>query len=200
MIAHLKDCKLLDALSDYSFYESGIIERPACAIDHIEPFLDHQVPHLWSYYCTAQCVDVANRFMAMPSARNRVYGLQVYKYGIGGILHWGFNFYNSDYSRRHINPYEVTDCEGSFPSGDAFLIYPGPHGIPEESIRLMVLSKATQDQRALKLLEHYIGKEAVIELLEEDLSEPITFRSYPKSNAYFMGVRNKINRMIKKYI
>lgn len=200
VIAHLKDCKLLDALSDYSFYESGIVERPACAIDHIEPFLDHQVPHLWSYYCTAQCVDVANRFMAMPSARNRVYGLQVYKYGIEGILHWGFNFYNSDYSRRHINPYEMTDCEGSFPSGDAFLVYPGPHGIPEESIRLMVLSEATQDQRALKLLEHYIGKEAVIELLEEDLSEPITFRSYPKSNAYFMGMRNKINRMIKRYI
>ncbi len=64
----------------------------------------------------------------------------------------------------------------------------------------MVLSEATQDQRALKLLEHYIGKEAVIELLEEDLSEPITFRSYPKSNAYFMGMRNKINRMIKRYI
>ena len=200
VMKHLKDCRLLDALSDYSFYESGIIERPVCANDHIEPFLDHKVPHLWSYYCTAQCVDVANRFMAMPSARNRVYGLQVYKYGIEGILHWGFNFYNSAFSLRHLNPYEVTDCDGSFPSGDAFLVYPGPDGVPEESIRLMVLYEAKQDHRALKLLEHYIGKEAVIELLEEDLSEPITFRSYPKSSAYFIGVRNKINRMIKKYI
>nr|WP_330387739.1 DUF4091 domain-containing protein [Lacrimispora sphenoides] len=138
----------------------------------MEPFLDHKVPHLWSYYCTAQCVDVANRFMAMPSARNRVYGLQVYKYGIEGILHWGFNFYNSAFSLRHLNSYEVTDCDGSFPSGDAFLVYPGPDGVPEESIRLMVLYEAIQDHRALKLLEQYI----------------------------VMGVRNKINRLIKKYI
>ena len=145
-------------------------------------------------------MDVAYRFMAMPSARNQVYGLQVYKYGIEGILHWGSNFYNSAFSLRHLNPYEVTDCDGSFPSGDAFLVYPGPDGVPEESIRLMVLYEAIQDYRALKLLEQYIGKEAVIELLEEDLSEPITFRSYPKSSAYFIGVRNKTNRMIKKYI
>ena len=200
VMPHLKDCKLLDALSDYSFYEMGIVERPVCATDHIEPFLDHKVPHLWSYYCTVQCVDVSNRFMAMPSARNRVYGLQVYKYGIEGILHWGFNFYNSEQSLHHINPYEVTDAEGSFPSGDAFLVYPGPDGVPEESIRLMVLYEAKQDHRALKLLESYIGKEAVIRLLEEDLSEPITFRSYPKSSAYFIGMRNKINRMIKTYI
>lgn len=200
VMPHLKDCKLLDALSDYSFYEMGIVERPVCATDHIEPFLDHKVPHLWSYYCTAQCVDVSNRFMAMPSARNRAYGLQVYKYGMEGILHWGFNFYNSEHSRHHINPYEVTDCEGSFPSGDAFLVYPGSDGIPEESIRLMVLCEAKQDHRALKLLESHIGKEAVIRLLEEDLSHPITFSIYPKSSAYFLGVRNKINRMIKKYI
>lgn len=109
-------------------------------------------------------------FHAMPSARNRVYGLQVYKYGIEGILHWGFNFYNSAFSLRHLNSYEVTDCDGSFPSGDAFLVYPGPDGVPEESIRLMVLYEAIQDHRALKLLEQYI----------------------------VMGVRNKINRLIKK--
>lgn len=200
VMPHLKDCKLIDALSDYSFYEMRIVERPVCSTDHIEPFLDHKVPHLWSYYCTSQCVDVSNRFMAMPSARNRVYGLQVYKYGIEGILHWGFNFYNSQHSLRHINPYEVTDCDESFPSGDAFLVYPGPDGAPEESIRLMVLHEAKQDHRALKLLESYIGKEAVIELLEEDLSEPITFSSYPKSSASLIGIRNKINRMIKTYI
>ncbi len=200
VMPHLMDCKLLDALSDYSFYEMGIVERPVCATNHIEPFLDHNVPHLWSYYCTAQCVDVANRFMAMPSARNRVYGLQVYKYDIEGILHWGFNFYNSEHSLHHINPYEVTDCEGSFPSGDAFLVYPGSNGFPEESIRLMVLHEAKQDHRALKLLETYIGKESVIQLLEETLSHPISFCNYPKSNAYFMGVRNKVNQLIKNLI
>ncbi|WP_349945823.1 glycoside hydrolase domain-containing protein [Lacrimispora sp. BS-2] len=33
------------------------------------------------------------RFMAMPSARNRGYGLQVYKYGIEGILHYALWFF-----------------------------------------------------------------------------------------------------------
>jgi hypothetical protein len=197
---HLKGCKLIDALSDYSFYESGLVERPVCATDHIEPFLQHGVPHLWSYYCTAQCVDVANRFMAMPSERNRIYGIQVYKFGIEGILHWGFNFYNSEYSLEHINPYLVTDSGGSFPSGDAFLVYPGEDKQPEESIRLVVLYEAIQDHRALKLLEQYIGREAVINLLEEDLSEPITFKTYPKSASYLISVRNKINRMLKQSI
>lgn len=200
VMEHLKGCKMIDALSDYSFYESGLVERPVCATDHIEPFLQHSVPHLWSYYCTAQCVDVANRFMAMPSERNRIYGIQVYKFGIEGILHWGFNFYNSEYSLEHINPYLVTDSGGSFPSGDAFLVYPGADRYPEESIRLMVLYEAIQDHRALKLLEQYIGREAVIDLLEEDLSEPITFQTYPKSASYLISVRNKINRMLKQFI
>lgn len=200
VMEHLKGCKLIDALSDYSFYESGLVERPVCATDHIEAFLQHGVPHLWSYYCTAQCVDVANRFMAMPSERNRIYGIQVYKFGIEGILHWGFNFYNSEYSLEHINPYLVTDSGGSFPSGDAFLVYPGADRHPEESIRLMVLYEAIQDHRALKLLEQYIGREAVIDLLEEDLSEPITFQTYPKSAAYLIAVRNKINRALKQFI
>lgn len=200
VMEHLKGCKLIDALSDYSFYESGLVERPVCATDHIEPFLQHGVSHLWSYYCTAQCVDVANRFMAMPSERNRIYGIQVYKFGIEGILHWGFNFYNSEYSLEHINPYLVTDSGGSFPSGDAFLVYPGADRQPEESIRLMVLFEAIQDHRALKLLEQYIGREAVIDLLEEDLSEPITFQTYPKSAAYLITVRNKINRALKQFI
>lgn len=200
VMEHLKGCKLIDALSDYSFYESGLVERPVCATDHIEPFLQHGVSHLWSYYCTAQCVDVANRFMAMPSERNRIYGIQVYKFGIEGILHWGFNFYNSEYSLEHINPYLVTDSGGSFPSGDAFLVYPGADRQPEESIRLMILHEAIQDHRALKLLELYIGREAVINLLEEDLSEPITFKTYPKSASYLISVRNKINRMLKQFI
>ena len=36
-----------------------------------------------------------NRFIAMPSGRNRVGGFLLYKYGINGFLHWGFNFYYS---------------------------------------------------------------------------------------------------------
>ena len=113
-----------------------------------------------------------------------------------GILHWGINFYNNQFSKKAINPYEITDCEGSFPSGDAFLVYPGEGGRPEESIRLMAMNEALQDYRALKLLEDKIGKTAVIELLEEGLSEPVTFFEYPKSPEYLIMLRRKINSIL----
>ena len=69
---------------------------------------------MWTYYCTGQYYEVSNRFMSMPSARNRIYGVQLYKYDIVGILHWGYNFYNSQFSIEHINPYEVTDAATRF--------------------------------------------------------------------------------------
>ena len=196
VLPYLKDCKIIDALSDYKFYEKGLVDIPVCAINHIEPFIENKVPHLWSYYCTSQYESVSNRFFSMPLARTRIYGILVYKFGMEGILHWGFNFYNSQFSKKAINPYEVTDCGCSFPSGDAFLVYPGEDGKPEESIRLMAMNEALQDYRALKLLEAKIGKTAVIELLEDGLSEPITFFEYPKSPEYLIMLRRKINSIL----
>ena len=32
------------------------------------------------------------------------YGVLMYLHGIKGFLHWGFNFYNSQYSISHIDP------------------------------------------------------------------------------------------------
>ena len=135
---------------------------------------------LWTYYCTGQWKEVSNRFMAMPSARTRILGVQLYLYKISGFLHWGFNFYNSQYSIKHINPYAVTDAGEAFPSGDAFLVYPGEGGVPEESIRLMLMQQVMQDVRAFELLESLVGRERVCEIIAEGTDEPITFKRYPK--------------------
>ena len=197
---YLEGFQMMDALSDYSFYESGLVSQPVCATDHIEPFLEHQTPNLWSYYCTAQCVDVSNRFLALPSYRNRIYGLQVYKYGIKGILHWGYNFYNSEYSKRHINPYETTDCDYAFPGGDAFLVYPKKDGTPEESIRMMVHYQAMTDIRAMYLLERKIGRKAVLELAEEGMKEAITFSIYPHESEFCLWMRNRINNKLAEVL
>ena len=110
--------------------------------------------------------------IAMPSYRNRALGLQLFRYQISGFLHWGYNFYNSQYSIEHINPYEVTDAAGAFPSGDPFLVYPGENGQPEESLRMMVHDEAMTDLRALKLLESLTSREHVMELIEGNLPEP----------------------------
>lgn len=196
----LKGFHTFDALSDFEFYRQGLVEKPVPGNNEIAEFLEHGVDNMWVYYCTMQYLDVSNRFMAMPSARNRIYGLQIYKYDIIGILHWGYNFYNSQWSTRHINPYEVTDADYGFPAGDSFLVYPGEDGYPEESIRGMVLNEALNDLRACQLLEALTSKEYVLGILEEFLAEPLTFTNYPKSDAYLIMTRNRINGEIAKFI
>ena len=189
-----------DALSSYEFYKHGLVDKPIPGNNEIEEFLEHGLTHMWTYYCVGQFYEVSNRFMSMPSLRNRIYGLQLYKYQIIGILHWGYNFYNSQFSLEKLNPYEVTDAGGAFPSGDAFLVYPGKDRHPEESIRMMVHAEALQDLRACELLETLAGREFVMECIEEDLAEPLTFKRFPKSDYYLLALRNRINREIAKRI
>ena len=185
-----------DALSSYEFYKHGLISKPIPGNNEIEEFLAHGLTDMWTYYCTGQFYEVSNRFMSMPFARNRIYGVQLYKYDIIGILHWGYNFYNSQHSFEHIDPYQVTDAGNAFPSGDPFLVYPGADGYPEESIRMMVHYEALTDLRALELLESLTGKEHVMELIEGELDEPLTFKRYPKSDMYLISLRNRVNREI----
>ncbi|MGN1059871.1 MAG: DUF4091 domain-containing protein, partial [Clostridia bacterium] len=185
----------IDALSDYSFYCQGVVDRPIPSTNRIEPFIENKVPSLWTYYCCSQAVDVSNRFMAMPSYRNRVIGLQLYKFNIEGFLHWGYNFYNSALSKRHINPFMVTDCIGTYQGGDAFSVYPGDEG-PLESLRLLVFYDALQDLRALRLLESYIGRDAVVELMEEEAGMEIRFNQYPHDRDFLLRLRERVNREI----
>ncbi len=155
---------------------------------------------MWTYYCTAQCVDVSNRFIALPGYRHRILGTQLYKYQIDGFLHWGYNFYNSEYSMYPIDPYQVTDSDGAFPSGDPFLVYPGPDGMPEESLRLMLIDEAFADLRAMKLLETLTDRQTVLDCLEEDAYGNLTFNEYPRSADYIARVRENVNKRIAEAI
>ena len=120
MEPYLPDCILRDALSSYDYYAEGLVKHPVVATNHITPFIENDVPDLWAYTCCGQCVDVGNRFLAMPSNRNRILGVQMWKYHITGFLHWGYNFWNSQLSKAVIDPFKVTDAGGAFPGGDGF--------------------------------------------------------------------------------
>ena len=194
---YLEDYPIMDALSDYQFYEKGLVKNPIPANNHIEPFLENDVKDLWTYYCCSQYRDVSNRFFTFPSARNRISGVQLYKFDIKGFLHWGYNFWFSQLSKKSINPFQNTDSGYGFPSGDAFLVYPGENG-PIESLRMEVFYDALQDQRALQLLESMIGKEEVLHLLEADLDTPITFSEYPQDSEWLLNKREEINKRIAK--
>jgi len=190
---------IMDALSDFDFYQQGVVETPVVALDHIDPFLQAGVENLWGYYCCGQYREVSNRFLAMPTARNRIAGAQIYKYRLAGFLQWGYNFYYSCGSVERINPYVVNDGGNWVPAGDAFSVYPGPGGKALESIHMLGFTHALQDLRAMELAESLCGRETVLALLEEGL-EPITFRQYPRSQDYILQTREKLNRLIAAHI
>lgn len=193
--AHVKESQIIDALSSYQFYEKGIISKPVVGIDHIHTYLEHGVEGLWAYYCMGQIKDVSNRFMAMPSYRNRILGYQLYKYDIKGFLQWGFNFWFTRNSVSVVNPYIETACGGEFPSGDAFMVYPLDYsGEVVCSLRLYVFNEAFQDLRALKLLEELTDRQTVIDML----ADVEGFVTYPRNSQYILQLREQVNRKISE--
>ena len=189
-------CQQVDALSHFDFYEKKIIKTPIVATNAIEPFLAAKVENLWCYYCCAQHEWVANRFLAMPSYRNRIIGVQMYKCSIVGFLQWGYNFYNLQYSKGQINPYEVTDAGGGFPSGDSFSVYPYEDGATP-SFRMKVFKNALEDVSLLKLLEEKIGKAQVVALIDRVAGMEITFKEYPRNEEFFVNLYKEIFKILE---
>ena len=187
----LEGYPILDALSDYELYACGAVTSPVPPVNKIEPFLEHGVPALWTYYCCSQNVDVSNRFFAMPSWRTRILGVQLYKFRIAGFLHWGYNFYNNQYSYAPIDPFLCSDGEGFAPSGDTYSVYPGRDGQPWPSLRQAVFYDALQDLRLLQLCESLHGREYTMALLEEGI-EPITFKQYPRDPHWLPELRKRL--------
>ncbi len=192
----LEGYPIYDALSNIEFYEQGIVDHPIPANDHIEPFLEADIPNLWTYYCCAQCLDVSNRFIDMSLSRTRIIGLQFWKYQIAGFLHWGYNFYYSQFSRRKLNPYLFTDGDGFVPAGDTYSVYPAPDGTPYRSLRLVAFHEAIEDLGLLRVAEKLCGREAVLTVIEQE--GEITFSSYPREHDFILRVRETLCQMIEK--
>lgn len=189
--------KIIDALSHIEFYNEGLVGAAVCGIDAIEPFIEQNVPNLWGYYCCGQSWLVSNRFFAMSSARNRIIGTQIYKFGLSGFLHWGYNFYNTQYSKKQINPYQITDAGRAFPSGDAFSVYPH-NGGATPSLRLKVFKEALDDMSMLYMLEEKYGREYTLKLLDAVANEHITFKSYPRNDEFFFSLRKYVVKELTK--
>lgn len=189
---------VIDALSDYEYYKNGLVSHPIPGTDEIENFIKKGFPHPWTYYCCSQREKLSNRFFGTPLSAERAIGLQFYKFGIEGFLQWGYNFYNSRFSLRSINPFCVTDADGAFPSGDAFSVYPGESGALE-SIRSVVFYEALQDMRALQLLGSLLGRDKCIFLIENKFGK-ITFTQYPRQKDEIIRLREFINKAISESI
>ena len=180
----IEGCHHIDALSNIEFYKDGLIKTPVCSTTHIAEFIQEGVQDLWCYYYCGTAQNESNRFFSMPLSRTRDIGIQMYRAGVVGFLHWGYNFYYTQYSSKLINPYLETSGGDVFPGGDAFSVYPyGDIAIP--SMRLKVFSNALDDVRLLYLLEKKIGKKAVIELIDSLAGREISFEYCPCNEQYY---------------
>ena len=195
----LKDYDIMDALSDYAFYEQGILELPIPATNHIAPFIENNVQNLWSYYCCGQQVNVSNRFLAMNGARTRAICAAFYKYDIVGFLQWGYNFYYNQGSYDFCNPYLDTTGDYWVPSGDAFSVYPSHDGKALETVRICNFREALEDVRAMKLLESLTDKETVLNIIESVLGE-VSFDVSNYSPEKILEMRAAIDNKIETLI
>jgi hypothetical protein len=193
----LKDYIIMDALSNFEFYQQGVVKTPIPSSSHIKPFLEAKVPDLWTYYCCGQDIGVSNRFLAMPGARTRCIGLQFFKYDIAGFLQWGYNFYNNVGSHDQINPYLETCGEYFYQAGDGFSVYPAPDGTAYESMRILQFREGLEDCAAMKLAAETYGKEAVIAEVEKLMGE-IRFDRCLRMPGMMLAVRDAINAMIER--
>ena len=191
----LEEFETIEALSHLDFYNKGLVKHPVPSISKIEEFKEAVSP-LWGYYCCGPEAGYPNRFIGMPSRRPRSFGMLAYIYDLAGFLHWGFNFYYSQYSWRAVDPFFTTDAGGAFPAGDSYLVYPGKYGDPLDSLRHESFFAGLQDLRACRTLEKKIGREAVLALLNEGAPRPLKMNDFPACDEFLLGKRRAIYEAI----
>lgn len=100
--------------------------------------------------------------------------------------------------RAVIDPYEVSDAGGKFPSGDSYVVYPAKDGAANHSIRLKVFYDALQDMAALRTLEKLTDRRTCLDIIEEKGKHSITFSNYPHDEKWLSDTREAVNRCIKE--
>ena len=201
--AYMKAAKLLekftpgfvkmDALSNVELYRNGATKCPIPLTNKLAAFMAEDIPERWVYYC-GNCADgVPNRSFGIPSYRNRALGVLLYALGIDGFLHWGYNFYYTQLSRRtDIDPWVVTDAGGGFLGADSFLVFPGADGKPVTSLHYEVFNEALQDLRLLQTLEKKIGRDEVMKIVNAGLERPLAMTDYPHSADWLLDLHARI--------
>ena len=195
---YTKGFKHLDALSDIDFYRKGVVEIPIPVIDKVDSFIEAGLKSPWTYYCCNPTTGYSSRFIHLPSAVTRILGAQLFRAGICGFLHWGFNFYHTRLSRGLIDPFQTVDADYSFPAGDSFLVYPGSECEPLDSLRNELMREALQDQRALDLLARLTSRKEVEQLLDRSCNGKLTFAEFPHTEADFLALRDAVYARLRK--
>ena len=195
MKRNLPGFRIIDAINSAKVFQASGMDTPVPLTTDLSKFSALKLPERWTYYCCAPTTRAPNRFIHFPSSRNRIFGVLLWKYGMDAFLHWGFNFYYEALSRFLIDPMRDSTCDRFYPPGDAFLVYPGKDGKPEDSIRHEVFLEALQDFRALDLLATLTSKADVHRKLIQWCGR-LTMLQYPRGSRNVRMLRRKINQAI----
>lgn len=187
-----------DALSDYRFYESGLVSTPIVSTDKAMDFVG-ECDDLWLYYTGNECFDgLANRMIHVPRERNRSLGYMLYYYNVKGFLHWGYNYYYGRLAHGLYDPAGHPCC--GFPNaGTSYSVYPGRNRKPLQSIHQKIFTDGLTDIRALQLLESLADREICEKLIEDHMGVPNFFNT-PQTPEEMIAFRQAVNNKIRQYL
>lgn len=176
--------RVMDALSDIRYAREGITDIPVPSIRVAKSFADEGLPS-WVYFCCNPKGRFLNRFHDTPLAKIRAAGWLFYRFGFGGFLHWGYNYWYRQFGKGLIDPYTISDGAGwpGWAYGDTTLVYPGPDG-PLDSIRHEVFFESMQDCHLLETLG--------IDRTSKTLAAFRDFENFPKDGAWIGKMRRKL--------
>lgn len=176
--------KCMDALSDIRFGREGLTDVSVPSIRTALDFVREDIA-CWCYYCCGPRGRYVQRLLDTPLPKIRMNGWLFYRWGFGGFLHWGYNYWYLHHKTEMADPF--TEQSAAFwpewPYGDCFMVYPGKDG-PLDSIRWEVFAESLQDYALLQ----GCGVERGGRLL----SELRSFEDFPKSEEWVRRNRRKL--------
>ncbi len=199
----LEGFKIVEACSVPEIHQSGAVDYPVAHLPNVDAYLEKGLTPFGTYFCCSSDFEYfCNRFIDMPSYRNRIIGVQMFKYNIKMLLHFGFNYYFKRAAlggtAEVVNPFFATDAGNAIQGGNGFVVYPGADGKPVDSLRLDVTFNALQDIGAMEVLAGYIGHDTVVELIENCAKMEIKLNKYPRNAEFILKMREVINEKIEE--
>ena len=186
-----------DALSDYHFYEKGLVGLPIVDACRAGDF-DGRCDNFMLYYTGGRpFAGLSNRLVSSSPIKTRMIGTQIFRYNAKGFLHWGYNYYYGRMTHGVFDP--ATDpCGYRNMPGASYLVYPGFDKTCQPSIREKQMSDAMNDYRALRLLESLVGREETLKICAEALgTDEVDVYTLPSDPTAIIKMRASVNAAIE---
>ena len=195
----LEDYTVCDALSHYEFYEDGTVTTPIVVANRLDDFYG-RAKNLWGYYTGGDArLGLPNRKLNTTGERNRMFGVQMYMYGLCGFLHWGYNYWYGALSQSIMDPRTDPGVFSGGSAGAASIVYPTADGDCLQSIRQKVFYEAVNDMRALLALEKRIGKRMTRRFVT-DFFGKVDFKHVLGTPDELLAFREALNAEIAKHL